>query len=75
MNVYEAYLRDLGFLVRERAENARNTARQSPNDEFESGRVFALYEVISLMQQQAVAFQIPLDKVSLAGIDPDSDFK
>ena len=33
----------------------------------------ALYEVISLFQQQAEAFQIPLEEINLSDIDADED--
>jgi hypothetical protein len=33
----------------------------------------AFYEVLSLMQSQADAFAMPLESLSLEGIDPDKD--
>ncbi len=33
----------------------------------------AYYEVISLMQQQAEAFGIPLTDINLEGLDPEKD--
>jgi hypothetical protein len=33
----------------------------------------AYYEVLSLMQQQAVAFDLPLQDLALDGLDPDRD--
>ncbi|WP_214467820.1 hypothetical protein [Microbacterium flavescens] len=40
---------------------------------FEAGRLFAYVEVISLMQQQAVAFGIDLTELGLDDIDPERD--
>jgi hypothetical protein len=65
------YLRDLGQLLREQALEA-NRARAA-GDEFERGRVFAFHEVLSLMQQQATAFDLPLADLSLDGFDADRD--
>jgi hypothetical protein len=39
----------------------------------ETGRLMACNEIISLMQQQAVAFGLSLEEISLDGIDPDND--
>ncbi len=33
----------------------------------------AYYEVVSLMQNQAISFGLPLEDVGLHGIDPDKD--
>ncbi len=73
---YRHYLRDLGFLVREEAIAAKLRAQKNkdgPSHDFELGQSFAWYSVVSLMQQQAVAFQIPLEDVALDGLDPDKD--
>jgi hypothetical protein len=76
MDVYENYLRDLGDFVRQQAIEARDWARATPpsaGQEYERGRQMTYGEVVSLMQQQAVAFQIPLEKLRLDGIDPEKD--
>ena len=41
--------------------------------QFQQGRRMAYYEVLSLMQQQAVAFDLPLHNLSLEGFDADRD--
>lgn len=70
------YPRDLGDLVKRSALDAR-VQRDSSSGEadrvFESGRLTAYYEVISLMQQQAVAFGIELGELALDDIDPERD--
>jgi hypothetical protein len=69
------YLLDLGMLLKKEALDARARARLSKGSEgdFDAGRAFAYYEVISLMQQQAHAFLLPLEALSLADIDADRD--
>jgi hypothetical protein len=69
------YLRDLGQLVRERGEQAKKEAASAaPEDKiFQRGRLMAYYEVLSLMQQQAEAFDLPLNDLGLSGLDPDRD--
>lgn len=67
------YLRDLGYLLRERAEEAVSTAKKHPNDSFAAGRAAAFYEVVSLMLSQTIGFGIPADDLALAGVDPERD--
>ena len=54
------------------AKRGRNLYRSGPR-EYRRGRRMAYVEVVSLMQQQAVAFEIPLTELSLDGIDPERD--
>jgi hypothetical protein len=74
---YQHYLLDLGYLIRERALDAKE--RQSRKEKgsldylFEAGRLLAFNEVISLMQQQATGFDIDLKELNLHDIDPDKD--
>jgi len=70
------YLRDLGLLLRQDAFEAKREAESaigSPDHDYKAGRLFAYYEVVSLMQQQAKAFGLSLAAVSLEGLNPDSD--
>ncbi len=69
------YLLDLGRLIREAAVDAKKAhdSRSPDTREFESGRVMAYNEVVSLMQQQAVAFGLPFEEIGLEGMDPDND--
>lgn len=77
MSKYENYLFDLGALLKERALEARDEREESPdgslNREFHSGRVMAFNEVISIMQQQADGFDIPLAELHLDGFEPDRE--
>ena len=70
------YLLDLGGLVRElalRAKQEHEDQRSSADAQFLLGRLSALHEIVSLMQQQAIAFGLALKDVSLEGIDPERD--
>ncbi len=70
------YLWDLVDLLKRSAREARAKLSDLPaggDQAFESGRVTAYYEVISLMQQQAVAFGIGLDDIGLDDINPERD--
>ncbi|MFN2629002.1 MAG: hypothetical protein ABR569_10250 [Gaiellaceae bacterium] len=75
MSTEANYLRDLGYLLREAALEAKSAAEAAPAPDraFQLGRLMAYHEVISLMQQQAHAFELPLARVALEGIDPERD--
>lgn len=74
---YKNYLHDLGHLIKERALQAtkeRSLERKNSREYFyESGRVMAFNEVITIMQQQALAFGIQLKELQLDDITPDKD--
>ena len=72
MNLYESYCLDLGTLVRETAMDARER-HQKQNTDFSSGYLMGMYRIITLMQQQAEAFGMPLEAINLDGLDPDED--
>ena len=67
------YLKDLGALVAEHALRAKADRDADPGDAFASGRLMALHEVVSLMQQQAVAFGLAVEDIGLVGLDPERD--
>jgi hypothetical protein len=52
------YLRDLGYLIRERALKAKEEETNDPGD-YTRGQLMAFYEIVSLMQSQAESFSIP----------------
>lgn len=57
------YLRDLGDLLWNMAEEARADSA----DDYERGRAFGLYEAVSLVEQQAASFGLSSDEVGLGG--------
>ena len=68
MEKYQNYLYDLGLILKERALEAKAERNAAPNKseerEYLTGRLMALNEVLSIMQQQAAAFDIPLTEHS-----------
>jgi hypothetical protein len=73
MSVHANLLRDLADLLRGEATAARTTAREQPEDAFAQGEAHAFYCVMSLLQQQAAAFDVPLEDIALGGFDADRD--
>lgn len=70
------YLRDLGDLIKERAREAKrekDAASGTERFDYELGRLMALHEVVSLMQQQAEAFGIDLSAIALDDVSPEQD--
>jgi hypothetical protein len=70
------YLRDLAFLIKEMAREAKATSDASTNDTDRAlslERLMTLHEVVSLMQQQAEVFDIPLADIGLEDVDPEKD--
>ena len=70
--ILAGYLIDLIALLKESAIEAKKREYRE-KDSYSSGYSFAYYEMISLMQQQAEAFQINLDDLKLDDIDADKD--
>lgn len=62
----------MGELI-EKAHAARVEASRSGSD-YDKGRNYALYEVISLLALQADAFGIARSSIGLEGVDPEHDF-
>jgi hypothetical protein len=63
---------DVGRELLEKAHAARTDAARSGSD-YDKGRHFALYEVISLLVQQADAFGIDRTAIGLGRVDPERD--
>ena len=75
-NKYALYLRDLGSLVKEYALAAKSDYAKSmgtANETYQSGYLMGFHRFVTLMQQQAEAFQIPLNEINLHNID-ENDF-
>jgi hypothetical protein len=76
MEKYRHYLYDLGLILKERALEAkddRDAAGDGSEREYLTGRLMAFNEVLSIVQQQAKAFEIPLSELRLESLDPDRD--
>jgi hypothetical protein len=74
---WKNYLRDLGQFVTAHALEAvaeREKHRGQPAQEFYDGYVLSFHRIVSLMQQQALAFGIDLKELKLDGIQSDRDF-
>ena len=69
---FENYLLDPGTLIKEKALAAKSAKDQSGHD-YDVGYLMAWHEVVSLMQTQAVAFEIDVAAIGLEGIDPATD--
>jgi hypothetical protein len=67
------YLEDVGAELRAQATAARKYARENPADAFAQGVAHGYYVVLSLLLQQADAFQIAAQSLKLDGLDPDGD--
>lgn len=75
-NTYKNYLSDFSHMIIERAYKARDDRqkyRETEKESFHAGILMGYRNVISLLQAQADAFQIPLDEIKLDKINPDKD--
>lgn len=74
---YKWYLFDLGYLIKQRAlqaiEQRKDLLKETEEYDFQSGRILAFNEIISLMQQQAEGFDIGLAELRLDDVVPDRD--
>lgn len=75
---YKYYLLEFGDWIKiyalEEVKDRRMTF-SSTSRAYYDGLASAYHDVISLMQQQAEAFDIPLRELKLHDIDPDRDLK
>jgi hypothetical protein len=72
--LHHNYLFDTGYLLREMALEARESLREAKgttNEDFQSGRLMAYYEVMSLLISQAQTFELPIDDLHMEGLNPD----
>ena len=74
--MFRDYLYDLGIILKEKSFEAKKRELESKNldsHSYDLGFLMAMHEVISLMQQQAVSFEIDPQDIGLGEIDPDRD--
>ena len=75
MSVFEHYLHDVGVQLKSDAfevKSLRSSATQEER-EFLDGKLFAYYEVLSLILNQAKAFQIDPARLGLEGFEPGKE--
>jgi hypothetical protein len=73
-DAYKNFIRDVVYVLREvGAEAQRKSKTAGQSSTFDAGRALAYVEVLSLMQNQADAFQLSRDDLLLAGFDPEVD--
>jgi len=75
---YKNYLKDLGVLTAEYAREAiqdEKAAKGTSEEGYKTGYAMGFHSFITLMQQQAVAFEIPLDEIGLAKFEESEFFQ
>lgn len=71
---FKNYLLDLGVLLKEKAREAKcekDFSSEKNEIDYKLGYLMAYHEVISLMKQQADAFEINQKDIGLYDIDPE----
>jgi len=74
--VLQAFLHDVGGLLRDHAraaQAARDAARDDEERVFAQGRLFAYLEVVALLQHELDVFALDRDVMQLATLDPERD--
>lgn len=72
------FLKDLSALLLDEALKSRQSAidaKGSESEQFQSGRLMAYSEVVSLIQMQANIFGIDMIELGLSEIDADKDLR
>ncbi len=75
---YKNYVIDLGALTKEYAQEAIAecvSAKGSGEEDYKTGYMMGFHRIVTLMQQQAEAFDIPLNEIGLADIDENEFFQ
>lgn len=75
-DLYRNYLMDLAVIFKEEALSAKQEfekSRGTTDEGYCSGLLMAWHTVISIMQQQAAGFDIPMSEIKLDGINPERD--
>jgi len=68
MSTEQNYIYDLGQELVSLAKRIESES-QGSEEPFQRGRLFAIYEVLSLMNQQAEAFGLTGNQIGLEGFD------
>jgi len=73
---HKHFSRDCASLLKQMARDAKRratAAKGTTEESYELGCLMAFHSVISLLQQQAGAFGIPLADLDLQDIEPERD--
>lgn len=73
---FENYIYDLAFLLKKKAIEAKiekDASFRHDEVDYKLGYLMALHDVISLMKQQADAFEINQELIGLQDIEPEVD--
>ncbi|WP_293675168.1 hypothetical protein [Thiolapillus sp.] len=73
---FKNYIYDLGVLLKEKAREAKadkDASIGTGEADYKIGYLMGLHEVVSLMKQQAEAFDIEQGDVGLGDLEPESD--
>lgn len=73
---YKHFSRDCANLLKQMAKEAKRRATEAKgttDESYQLGSLMAYHAVLSLLQQQARSFQIPLGELDLADIEPEKD--
>lgn len=71
-NQYENFVTDLCVLLREKALEAKTEKSNDPSD-FNLGKLMGYYEVVSLLRDQFISFDLDLEAFGLSNLVPDRD--
>jgi hypothetical protein len=67
---YKYFLQDLIPIFLENVDELRNENK----DDYNKGKLFAYYDVLTIIQQQAIAFGIGLEEIKLMEVNENDYF-
>lgn len=71
---FKFYTHDLAYLIKQKALEAKennNNLQASNKDDYSLGYLMAFHDILSLMKQQANAFNIEHQEIGLDDIEPE----
>lgn len=73
-DTHRFYLRDLGFLIKERALEAKNEyVNKEHGKDFNAGYLAAYTSILNTMLNQAVSFNLDKKDICLDDFDPEKE--
>lgn len=73
MSALASYLRDLGFETPLKGGGGKSTGKSQSDDAFVQGEAHAFYTLVSLIQQQADAFELSFRHLAFDGFNAERD--